>query len=140
MSFWKWLRKLWPWYEVPLREQSDAELVDTYCEAGLAYAEVYLDLDFDTADDFDELLQKWIDAEDEMQRRNFVVFPLESFARAYIGRQNDIQGLGEYIPPDVSPLAYARDHREKFIKTSLGRARRSELRLKTPCFWRIFVP
>lgn len=122
MSFKKWLYRLWPWYVEPLKKQSDLDLVDTYCEAGLAYAEVYLDLEFGTADDFDELLQRWVETEDEMLRRNLMIFPLDSFVRAHAGRQNDIDGLGERIPPEVTPVAYARQHREKFIQNATLRS------------------
>lgn len=114
MTIWKWLQSLWPWYTEPLHKQSDLDLLETYFRAGLAYAEVYLDLEFGTADDYHELLQTWVEAEAEMLGRNLCVFPLDSFIRAYAGRQNDIDGLGERIPPDITPISYAKKHREEY--------------------------
>jgi hypothetical protein len=128
--WWDWICSFLPWREIPLSELKEAELLEVYFQAGKNFAEAHMDLEFEEASDFQELLQKWILAEEEMLRRNLIVFPVLSFARAIYDREKGLQGLGEKYPPEVTPIPYARKYRKEYPRS---------LPQKHPCLRGIFV-
>lgn len=126
----EWVCSFLPWRKIPLSELEEARLIEIYFLAGKNFAEAHMDLEFEEAPDFQELLQAWILAEEEMLRRNLIVFPVLSFARAVNDRGMTIQGLGEKYPPEVTPIPYARKYRKEYPRP---------LPQKHPCLRGIFV-